>query len=182
MAKKPEVVAGIDLDQLGQLTKAANDGDDQALAELRLTLDAHPDIWQRVGDLASHAEAALRASIAGGDKLLSESLARETNQMRVDLAGPTPCRLERMAVDRVIACWLQLQYADKLVATGIATTIAQEKHLIRWQDQTNRRYAAALRSLLLVQRVLPASGEGADRREGLRVFGGDGSVGKARTG
>ena len=52
------------LEELEQLCRAANTGDTQVLARLRAALDARPDIWQRLGDLAQHLEMILVRLIA----------------------------------------------------------------------------------------------------------------------
>lgn len=170
-------------DAFRQLVNQANAGDADSLNELRTLLDGHPEIWQKVGDLATHSEATLIALIAGNDKLLSESLARQVTQIRAEVFGPEPSRLERMAVDRLVVCWLQLQFSDRLAAQpGI--TLAMERHLRRWQDQAHRRYMAAVRSLMLVQRLIPAGGELPSRHD-LRVFprtGGTETKAKTATG
>src|SRR6185295_3645059 len=102
--------------ELRRLMALADAGDEEGLAGLRQLLDSHPEIYEQIGDLAAHAERVLIAVIAGPNQLLRESLVRKLGDMRTELAGPATNLLERMAVERVLACWLQLQHADTVAA------------------------------------------------------------------
>jgi hypothetical protein len=64
------------------LVKRANDGDQRACQELRDTLDANPQIWEKVGDLAAHAQMNMTKLIANGNTLISESITRKAEQMK----------------------------------------------------------------------------------------------------
>src|SRR5262245_24429474 len=66
--------------RLKALAEAANRGDQAALVGLRRLLDDCPAIWQRVGDLAPHAELAWLALIAGEDALAAETIKRTVAQ------------------------------------------------------------------------------------------------------
>ena len=46
------------LERLQTLVKRAEQGDESALPELRVALDANPWIWERYGDLAQQSQAA----------------------------------------------------------------------------------------------------------------------------
>ncbi len=56
---------------LQQLVEAANRGDKAALQQLRQALNKHPEVWQKVGDLAAHAEQTWTRLVADG-KLLRQ--------------------------------------------------------------------------------------------------------------
>ena len=92
-----------------RLVRKANEGNQRAQGLLRKVLDACPEIWQRVGNLAEHAELSLIRLIAKEEWLLTESIRRKAEHMRKELAGPNPTPLDAMAIERVVACWLQLQ-------------------------------------------------------------------------
>ena len=78
--------------------------------------------------------------------------------MEVELLGPSPTPLERLSVERVVACWLQLQYADTASAAP-AETIAQQKFWAQRQDQAHRRYQASVRQLLAIRQAIPKSSQ-----------------------
>ena len=62
------------LERLKQLLQRAERGDEAALPALGLALDAHPEIWQRYGDLGKQAEAAWVELVCGPNLLLRESV------------------------------------------------------------------------------------------------------------
>src|SRR4051812_5496056 len=91
----PEALA-----RLQSLVQRAQRGDESVQPELRELLDAHPEIWQRCGDLALQAQAAWLRLISGPDLLLRESLQRKLEQLKSDLAGTDPSPLEKLLVER----------------------------------------------------------------------------------
>ena len=65
---------------------------------------------------------------------------------------------ERLLVDRVVACWLQVHYADAVYAQGMKDlTFNQGDYYQRRQDRAHRRYLSAIRSLAQVRRLLSPS-------------------------
>ena len=57
---------------------------------------------------------------------------------------------------RIVACWLQVAYADHLAAgfEQEGGRIVQGEYWQRMQDRAHRRYLAAIRSLAQVRRLL----------------------------
>jgi hypothetical protein len=92
----PSPQANLDFRNLAQ---QANEGDKGAFTQLKSVLDANPDVWQRVGDLAAHARMSLIRMIAADDKLLHESIDHKASAMEAELLGPSPltasCRVQR---------------------------------------------------------------------------------------
>lgn len=165
-------------EEFAELVSRANQGEPEAVIELRWLLDERPEIWQQIGDLSLHAEEALLTLVAGSDLLARESIARKLRSLRDELVGPSPTPLEQLAVDRIAICWLQVQYADTLFGGTHQAASKRTAMTIRWLDQAARRYNAAVRSLLDIRRLLPAAthGQGPPGRKTtlrpkLRVFG-----------
>src|SRR6516164_1103310 len=113
------------LERLQRLVERAEKGDASVLGELRVALDANPWVWERYGDLAQQSQAAWLRLVAGRNLLLLESARRKAEQLRAELAGPAPSPLERLLVERVVACWLQVHYADAAYAQLKGTNPAQ---------------------------------------------------------
>ena len=99
-------------DEFHQIVRMANAGDANALARLRKILNDYPSIWQQCADLASRVEESLISLISAKNGLLRESLQRKVRQMKVDLQGDSASPLETGVVERIVASWLQLQYAE----------------------------------------------------------------------
>ncbi len=190
MAKKP--THELSQPAFEDLVRRANGGDAGALADLRVFLNENPGVWQTVGDLAAHARLTLVRHIARGDQLTAEAVLRKAEAMEKELAGPAPSPLERLAVQRVAACWLELQYIDMLHPYPQGATVTHAKFALDLKLSAQRRFDSAVKSLALVRKLLPAQvaaepaaaqappnprRRGGSRRNGenhgLRVFRGD---------
>src|SRR5438552_1184158 len=95
-------------EELRNLVAAAEGGDPESLSKLRELLDSHPEIWQACGDLGGIVEQTLMDLVSGSNLVLKESLARKLTEMKVELSGPAPTPLEKLLVERITACWLQV--------------------------------------------------------------------------
>lgn len=141
--------------ELRELVALAKHGDDQAVSKISKILDAHPAIWQTVGDLSAHAEELLISLIADGNALVSESMQREIKRLKAELAeGQTPSPLERLTIQRIVACWLMCQHTDRatLAADAAGTKAA---HWGKRQEIAEKRFQQAIKSLDLVRRLKP---------------------------
>jgi hypothetical protein len=159
------------LKRLQLLLLRAARGDQDALPALCECLDAHPEIWQEAGNLALQSERMWVRMIAGTDLLLEQSLKRQLEAMRAELSGPSPSRLERCLVERVVQCWLQTYHADAMCARGTGRSDAQKAHLQRRQDQAQKAYLAAIKALMTCQKHMP---KGESQQGGLSESSGGG--------
>ena len=96
--------------------KQANEGDETALSEIQELLDSSPTegITALGGDLAQRAESILVERIAGEQLGFREGILAKLEMLRTELAGPRPTPIERLLVERVVACWLQVYHADAI--------------------------------------------------------------------
>jgi hypothetical protein len=147
-------------EELRALVARAEAGDQTALPDLRKALDGNPELWRRYGDLGRAAERAWIALTAGDNQMLTESLTRQVELLKDELAGPSgPAPLEKPLIDRVVACWLQVHYADAHYAQTHAShgTPDYLKFAAELQDRANRRYLFAVKQLALVRKLLKPS-------------------------
>jgi hypothetical protein len=142
------------LERLQALIKRAEHGDESALPTLRAALDANPWIWERYGNLAQQSQAAWLQLIAGPNLLLRESVERKTEQLRGELAGLEPSPLERLLVERVVACWLQVQYADAAYAQLQGPSPGQHTAALKRQAGAQQRYLFAIKTLATVRKLV----------------------------
>lgn len=145
------------LKSLEELVCRAQRGDAAVLPELRQTLDADPTIWQAYGDLAAQAQAAWLSLLAGKDLLLAEAVRRKQEELRAELAGPEPSPLEKLLVERIVACHLQSLYADALYAQARQASPATLRELMRRQESAQKRYLSSIKQLALVRKLLRPS-------------------------
>jgi hypothetical protein len=142
------------LEQLRQLVERAEQGDASAMPELRVALDANPWVWERYGDLGRQSQAAWLRLLAGPNLMLHESTRRKAEQLRAELAGPGSSPLETLLAERVVACWLQVHYADASYAQLKGTTPAQHTAALRRQNSAQQRYLQSMRALATIRKLL----------------------------
>lgn len=140
---------------MGLIAKAEQ-GDQTAYRAVRAVFDAHPHLWDQMADYAHLTERAWIEAIAGATALLfTAALERKVAELRRDLTPEPSTRLERLVIDRVVLCWLQVYQADGIAAQELARGVtfeALEFHQRR-QDRAHRRYLAALKTLATVRKV-----------------------------
>jgi hypothetical protein len=145
-----------DVDRLAELVQRAQQGDVSVLALLREALVADSTVWQEYGDLAAQAQEAWLQLLAGTDYLLAESVRLKLAALRQELGAEGSSPLEKLLVERIVACWLQTHYADALYAQakGPQSTTSVRQELMKRQDSSQRRYLAAIKQLALVRKLL----------------------------
>ena len=141
---------------LQELVGRARRGDRSVLPELRSYLDAHPDVWSLCGDLAAQALELWVGLLAGRDLVVAESVRRKADDLRAELAGPSPSPLEALLADRVVACWVQVHHADALYAQTASQRSGPgfRGELLKRQESAQRRYLASIRQLAAVRKLL----------------------------
>jgi hypothetical protein len=142
------------LERLQKLVRRAEEGDESVLPELRAALDVNGWAWQDYGNLGRQSEAAWLQLIAGKNLMLHEATRRKAAQLREELAGPEPSPLERLLVERVVACWLQASYADAAYAQMKGVTPAQHAAALGRQNSAQQRFVLAVKALATVRKLL----------------------------
>ena len=139
---------------LVKLVRKAEGGDKNAVATLREEFNRVPAMWDVYRDLARNAETALLNLAAGKNTLAREAWERKAAALRDELAGPDPTPLERILVERAVACWLQVSYADAMAAQNLeGGTLARSDFWRRTQDSAHRRFLGAVKTLAQVRRL-----------------------------
>ena len=72
-------------------------------------------------DVTKIAERGVVKRFSGDDPLVQEVLPPQLKAKREELAGPEPSPLEELLAERIVACWLQLRYAEAIYAQNGAT-------------------------------------------------------------
>jgi hypothetical protein len=149
----PELIA-----EIKALVARAKAGDETAVPQLRGYLDRHPELWQKYGDAAAQTERAWITLAAGTNLHLRECMIRFAEAQRAELTRPSASPAERMLVDRVVACGLQLEYFSAIEANAVEAKNPPKLH--QWwakrHTQAQRAFQAAMASLLTVQKLFPA--------------------------
>ena len=151
LAFEDPAVAGLEM-----LVKCAQKGDISALQHLRQFLDDRPELWHSCGNLAVLVETAWISALCEDNPLGIESMKRQTEVMRKELAGEHPTAVEKLMVDQVIACWLQTKYIEATSANTVGGTHEQTQTRIRRLESAQRRYLESIKTLTTVRTLMPA--------------------------
>jgi hypothetical protein len=141
--------------KLRVLVQQAQAGDATALPQIRRILDDEPAIWRHVGDLSALVERAWIAVLAADNPLAAESMQRTAEEMKKDLTGENPTRMERMVVDQILACWMQLKYAETVSAEPGHGSLKQAHFRVNYLESAQKRYLRAIETLATVRKLLP---------------------------
>lgn len=127
------------------LVNQANTGDPAARRRLQQVLDLHPEIWTGVSDAAVLTQQTLLTQLAQGDYFLQESLRRGLEQLRQDLQHDGDSALDRLAISRILVCWLHVHYLD------LASSRPQASQTPR--EAAQRRLDNALKTLATLRKM-----------------------------
>jgi hypothetical protein len=140
-------------EEIRQVLKRAQDGDTKALPVLRKLL-AEPEIVDICGgDLAQQAERSLINAAAGTNLCFNEAMIRKTENLRKELAGPSPTPLERLLVERIVTCWLHLHIVQIRFVQNTSLSLPQADYHQRELDHCHRRYLSAIKTLATVRKL-----------------------------
>ena len=145
------------LDELRAILEDAHDGDPKALSRVRKILEELPKLADIFANLAKEAERAVIKRMSGSDPIVEEALPVKLKAMRGELCGQSPSPLERLLAERIVACWLQLQYAEIVYAQNLGKlSIPQSEYHQRRLDKLHRRYLSSIKSLAQIRKMGPA--------------------------
>jgi hypothetical protein len=135
---------------LQDLLKRARKGDACALEKI---LEFPECLDALGGNLAQQAEASFVKAAAGDDIGRMGALTRKMELLRAELAGSKPTPIERLLVERVVACWLQVQDADIRYAQARDLSLKWYEYYQRRMSYSHKRYLSALKTLALVRKL-----------------------------
>src|SRR5262249_6343659 len=107
-----------DRDELWALVKRAEKGDAATLPALRKLVQDPANVHLFGGGLAETVESSFIKGLGGENLVFRTALSRKLEVMRAELLGSDPTPVERLLVERVVACWLQVQDAEVRFAQG----------------------------------------------------------------
>jgi hypothetical protein len=177
----PEPAYGWDDDRqatLRALVKQADRGDQAALPAIKQVFDAVPSLWDAYGNIATIAQNSIVDLVAGKSVVTREGIRKTMAAMRADVSGPNASPLERLLVERVVACWALSYQADLAYADSLTrASPIESEHCQRRQDRAARQYLAALRSLAIVRRLLVPTVQVNVAERQVNIAGGDFHIG-----
>lgn len=146
-----------DPDAFVKLVRRAEKGDAKAVAEVRAACKREPKLWDIIGvDIARVTRDSFICLLASDNLIAQDLLHRELDTMEKDLLGVYASPLERLLVERICLCYLQVQHAEITYAHKAKGSISltHGDYFQRQIDRANQRYLAAVRTLAQVRRLL----------------------------
>ena len=143
-------------DDVELLVQRAQQGDLAAQARLRELMQDSP-FFRKSGDLSRQAEEAWVDLITEGNELFRDSLVANLTQLKTDMAGSAPTRLEQLLVDEIALCWLQTQHAACALARFHSVESKEARLAVQRQERARRTFLAAIKQLATVRNLLRRS-------------------------
>lgn len=146
-------VAKLSKTEFASKLRAATEGDESQLAFVKATLAKTPELVEAAGNPSAHAEAVWFRRYAGSNLLTREALNLKAEHLKRELLGAQSSPLERLLVDRVVICWLQVSFHDGIEAGSVDRSLRQAEFDMKRQESMHRRYLRAIRTLAEVRRL-----------------------------
>jgi hypothetical protein len=130
----------------------AKAGDHSAIVELRRLMDDGPALASICrGDAAELVEEWMVGTLCFNDPVRREATLHRLKQMRRELEGSDPTALERLLVQRTLACWLRVQIAEHVAGTHGCDP--QTEFFQRQLERANRLFQSSVKTLATVRRL-----------------------------
>jgi hypothetical protein len=114
-ASEPNKNVPTDPNEPRELWERAHKGDESTLPALREMLKT-PHWIEAWGNFAKHVENALIRKYAAKNLAVIEGLRKKLEVLRGELAGPASPPLESLLAERIVTCWLHLNYVEMFFA------------------------------------------------------------------
>jgi hypothetical protein len=134
------------------LMRRARDGDHRAVIKLTEQHGLQSGSWLQMGTYAAEVEWHILSTQSDLTPVTRELLRRQLGEMRIELEGPEATELERMLVERVVVCWLQVQVAEMRFNLG-GVSFRQAEHDQKVIDRAHKRHLSAIKALAVVRRL-----------------------------
>jgi len=141
-----------------RLLEQANAGDEAAFNTLREALPpgALDAVLTEMGELASRTRRALVRLSAGDSELEQKAVESAAQELRSRLAGNGASALERLLIERIVCCWIDVNITDRrfLVKNGQTYVPSQFVLYQRVRDRSHHRFLSACKALAQVRKLL----------------------------
>lgn len=114
-----------------------------------------PTVFEDMGDMARQVQSSLvnKMSNSGKALLTKDRIQSHLRLMQQDLAGPAPDPLERLLVERILTCWLEVQWYDYLYISSDNIALDLGEYYQRRQDRAHKRLLSAVKTLAQIRRL-----------------------------
>ena len=133
------------LERARELLNARESGDPTAEAELTDLIDRFPSLMHQFGDVARLAHAKWLMLMVGKDAVFQAATIKKLNDLRSQFPVDNNPVL-RLVVERIIATWLQLTYAEGKMAEAGTIDRAGFRFYSQLQQKAQRQHMQAIRT------------------------------------
>ncbi len=136
----------------------AQEGDESALPIIREHLATRDDEYWRLMDYARVVQSAQVKRYIGKGLFPQEVINERIRRLRKELQGPEPNPLEDLLIERIISCWLHVNYAEDECAGAAAGDVNLDlaEYKQKRLDRAHRRYISAVKALAQIRKMGPA--------------------------
>lgn len=133
----------------------ARRGNKKVLPRLRRALDEHPELVTHYGCLTLQVQENWLQLVAGKDLLLAESMRRHLDARRKELAGANPSPLDRLLVDRILACHIEVLYFEAMETTDpTVENMRVARYRMDRGAQAHKQFLSAVKMLATVRNLV----------------------------
>jgi hypothetical protein len=125
------------------------------LAELRRFFDEDPELWQATGNMATRTLDHLLRTYYSQSAYVRECVSRRLKELREQLGYEESSPLERILVEQILVCWVNLYVLEINSATKLCESHSPETGLY-WDRRltgAQRRFRRASESLARVRKL-----------------------------
>lgn len=133
-------------DDVEELVARCENGDADALKELRTHMWENRETWQPFGDLSDLVRRQFFSLLARGNVIATESLRMNFAELANRLKGEAKTAIERLVVDEVLMCYLDYHY-HQIVLNGVNQDAKEIDRLEKRLTNAQKRYHAAMDAL-----------------------------------
>jgi hypothetical protein len=94
--------------------------------------------------------------VVGEDRLAVESVQRRVAQLKAELGGPCPTRLECLLIDQIAVTWLATVHSEIQAANPGAGSLQLAAFRLKRAESSLRRHLSTVRTLAALRSLLPA--------------------------
>ncbi|MGY8824302.1 MAG: hypothetical protein ACKVJG_10270 [Candidatus Latescibacterota bacterium] len=145
-------------EEISQLAEKAVGGDTEALVAFEEKAPfAGQYLAETMGDLGRQVRHKLLSTFIGDEGAHRRGVELASEELLVDLMGPSPTPVERLLSEQVVSCWIECSMVDQCTADKARSgdyTPTQLEFYHRWQARAQRRYLAACKALAQVRKLL----------------------------
>jgi hypothetical protein len=146
--------------ELEALARKAEDGDAGAKRELRRAVkESAPEAIARCSNIARDYRRIVADTAAGRDPLVKEAIVERARRMSLEITGESPTPLEGLLAERIASLWVLVEAQEALLFAWYSqenmgrTSPAFVIQMCKIQENTSRRYLAAIKTLAQVRKL-----------------------------